>query len=171
MKRLILCLAALTFCCVSCSEKKIEEREIHYKQAQAEIITWKSGTSGALDAFCLVLCSNSTDECLLTKETYAWFEMYSDNKLYFIGGYVNSDGVLHMTNESIPLYPGLPWGTGEESAFDYYQALPVASDKEGEYIFRIKFYQPHTDSYYVTPSYWMKLACEGFTMYYEIEKL
>lgn len=102
--------------------------------------------------FYLLLGYDDGNNCQLSNETYATIEIYSDNRLWFPSRYeLNEQGYASL-NE-ILLNHNLP-----SSSYDWECVLSFFGSEEGTYEFALKFYQPDTDTYYITPRHRLKIG-------------
>lgn len=155
MKPLNLCALFLAAAVIAgCSDDKKSEKPV-FEKTEIRVftrneITGNTNAGDIIDGQHYIIVEfvyNEENNCQLTDETYVWIESYSENKLEIVDGYCEEAGYMHLPYETLHLLykdPSVP-------DYDWHCTLAFVSSDAGPYDFALKFYQPKTGKYYITP--------------------
>lgn len=96
---------------------------------------------------------NNGNNCDLENETFVWIETFAGRKLRFSEDYEDEKGRIRIPNDLIYISHNNPYLT----EYNRNCQICIIAAEEGTYDFALKFYQPKTGKYYITPRHRIKI--------------
>lgn len=120
-------------------------------------LTPESQSNGAINNgeyyLYIIPAYNKGNNCDLENETFVWIETYAGGQLRFSENYDDEKGKIRIPNDLIYITHNNP----NLTEYNRNCQICIIAPEEGTYDFALKFYQPKTGKYYITPRHRIKI--------------